>query len=98
MPRLVLALLLLPSLAWAQSPDIDAGHRLAQRWCAGCHQVTPTAPAKDALPGFPEIARRSTTTEATLRAFLRKPHGQMPDLNLSEANIRPLIAYILSLR
>ena len=33
-----------------------------------------------------------------LRTFLAKPHGAMPDLALSRAEIDDLIAYIESLR
>lgn len=90
--------LLLPGLAAAQSADIDAGAQVAQRWCAGCHQISDRAPAKDTVPGFPEIARRKSTDERSLLAFLRKPHGQMPDFALSEPNIRLLTAYILSFK
>jgi mono/diheme cytochrome c family protein len=99
MRNLLLAgVLLLPAAALAQPPDVLVGAQLAQTWCAGCHQVTTSGPVKDAVPGFLEIARRPETTEAGLRAFLRMPHGQMPNFELSDANIRPLIAYILSLR
>lgn len=103
MRKLLLATLLLPPIAaQAQTADVAAdvaaGAQLARQWCSGCHQIAADAPARDAVPGFVSIARRPQTDAATLTAFLRRPHGQMPDFALSEANIRALTAYILSLR
>lgn len=96
-PLFALALFL-SAPAFAQTPDTFLGGQMARQWCAGCHQVAPGGDAQDTVPRFVEIARRPGTTAETLAAFLRQPHGRMPDLNLTEANIRPLIAYIISLR
>ncbi len=95
---LLAAAILLPAAAGAQSPEIARGGEIAQTWCSSCHQVSATAPTKDTIPGFPEIARRPTTTADRLRGFLRQPHGRMPNFELSDANINPLVAYILSLK
>lgn len=85
--------------------DPALGRELAERWCGGCHRVGPgaTGPAdigsaNDAVPGFAAIAAAPSTTAASLHAFLRHPHGAMPDLRLTEAQIRDIGAYILSLR
>lgn len=99
MRRLLLAAaVLLPGIAVAQTAEVSTGLRMAQTWCSGCHQIAPGQPIKDAVPAFVQIARRPDTTADTLRGFLRKPHGRMPDFSLTEANIGPLVAYILSLR
>ena len=82
--------------AWA---DAGEGRRLAQRWCSSCHIVedhqqgsVPQGP-----PTFRMVAK-SGVTDAALRAFLSHPHGAMPDLVLTRAEIDDLIAYIRSLR
>lgn len=79
--------------------DRVAGAAVAWSWCANCHDVglgsRPTA--TDAAPGFRAIARMPSTTELSLRAFLRTPHANMPDYQLSRRELEDVIAYILSL-
>jgi mono/diheme cytochrome c family protein len=59
---------------------------------------------KPPAPSFAEIAAKPETTEASLRDFLGKPHGEarrssrMPAFTLGEFQIAPLVAYIESLR
>lgn len=83
-----------------QAGDIAAGRHLAETWCSNCHVVGPqeSGPAADAAPTFSSIARMPSTTEMSLRAFLRTPHARMPDYHLSPAELDDLVAYILSLR
>lgn len=79
--------------------DRVTGAAVAWSWCANCHDVglgsRPTA--TDAAPGFRAIARMPSTTELSLRAFLRTPHAAMPDYQLSRHELEDVIAYILSL-
>ena len=44
----------------AFAADPDNGERLAQRWCAACHVVTPaqTSTTTDQAPPFPVIAKK----------------------------------------
>lgn len=80
--------------------DPDAGHRVAQAWCADCHAVEPdgvTSPDTRAPP-FRAAARQISTTEMALHAFLNSPHPTMPNLTLSRAQTDDLATYILSLR
>jgi cytochrome c len=79
--------------------DAARGGQLARQWCANCHltgvdagQAVPQGP-----PSFPAIAR-SGMTAGQLRAFLSHPHGAMPDLALTRAEIDDLIGYIETLR
>ncbi len=83
--------------------NTQAGRELALRSCASCHVVA----AKQGLPPIPNygpsffaIAKRPGVTAASLRAFLAKPHPmiEMPDLNLTPAQIADVSAYLLSLR
>jgi mono/diheme cytochrome c family protein len=98
MRRWLLPLFLAPSLA--QAADPAEGGRLAAQWCANCHRIAAAGPgpATDATPAFAAIAARPTTTEATIIAFLRNPHGAMPDPALTPRQAEDLAAYILAQR
>jgi mono/diheme cytochrome c family protein len=80
--------------------DVAAGKRLAETWCSSCHVIAPSAHsgASTGVPTFAAVARMSSTTPLSLRAFLQTPHARMPDLHLSRDETDNLIAYILSLR
>jgi cytochrome c len=98
-PAVVLVSLLVTSVA-ARPADADAskGSQLAQQWCAGCH-VTGGSSAgnlQQGPPSFSTIAHSRTADQ--LRAFLSHPHGAMPDLSLTRAEINDLIGYIETLR
>lgn len=97
---MLLLAMLAPLAAGAQSPLASEGGRIAARWCAGCHAITPGAPppAGDAVPPFAAVAARPATTEMSLRVFLGTPHVSMPDYQLSRAETDALVAYILSQR
>ncbi len=81
---------------------VDAGRDFALQVCAACHVVTrdrQSAPIlKPPAPSFLAIARRPTTTEASLRRFLGKPHGRMPNPELADFQIDEVVAYLLSLK
>jgi mono/diheme cytochrome c family protein len=78
-----------------QTGDPEAGARLVVTTCAQCHGAI-DAPA--GAPAFVTIAAMPSTTEDSLTVFLQTPHASMPDVVLSWADRRDLIAYILSLR
>ena len=96
---LALAAVLLLSTG-ARAQDAANGKTIAQVWCANCHNIGTAgqSSARDAPPSLGEIARRRSTTLASLAAFLRRPHAGMPDFNLSRAEIDDVSMYILSLR
>ena len=50
----------------------------------------------DLAPTFADIARRKTEKKP-LAAFLAEPHGKMPDMSLTRAEIDDIVAYIRSL-
>lgn len=75
-----------------QLGDPVAGERLAAHNCATCHG------AHGAAPAFAAIAAMPSTTQTSLAVFLRTSHASMPNLILSAADRKNLIAYILSLR
>jgi len=82
----------------AASADAGDGARLAKQWCANCHVIDGAAPATmpQGPPSFRTIAGHLDADQ--LRAFLTHPHGAMPDLALTRAEIDDLIAYIATLR
>ncbi len=85
--------------AFAQG-DPEAGRALAQRWCSSCHLTDASQPTGAAIgvPTFLGIARMPSTTALSLNVFLRTPHVQMPDLQLSNTEIDDVTAYILDLK
>jgi cytochrome c len=97
-----LAALVTAAVLFASSPasvDAQNGSRIARQWCANCHVVgaDTTGVIQEGPPSFRAVAQ-SAVTDDQLRAFLTHPHGAMPDLSLSRADINDLIAYIRSLR
>ncbi|HEV2336960.1 MAG TPA: cytochrome c [Stellaceae bacterium] len=94
-----LALLLLWLVPVAARAEATAGERLARQWCANCHVIDKSGPATtlpQGPPAFRIIAEH--LDPAQIRAFLTHPHGAMPDLALTRAEIEDLIAYIGTLR
>ena len=79
--------------------DADKGAQLARQWCASCHVIgnNSAGPVPQGPPSFQMIAHSGLTADQ-LRAFLSHPHGAMPDLSLSRAEIDDLIAYINTFR
>ncbi len=100
MKRLAICLLLALAPAAASGQDIDRGHQLAQRWCAGCHTIerSPADARADGVPTFPAIATLPGMSVERLRASMNPLHGRMPDLSLGKREQDDLAAYILSLR
>jgi len=77
----LLALVACSALAAAQthqvnslSDDVQNGHYLAVLICSNCHVASPDQSIEPILqppaPSFESIAKRSTTTSETIRAFL----------------------------
>ncbi len=79
--------------------DADKGGQLARQWCAGCHVIggDPAGAVPQGPPSFKSVARSGMTADQ-LRTFLSHPHGAMPDLALTRAEIADLLAYIETLR
>ena len=83
----------------AARADASAGARMALQWCAKCHIVNgkgPSATVPQGPPAFSTIAGHLDPGQ--LRAFLSHPHGAMPDLALTRAEINDLIDYIETLK
>lgn len=90
-------------LAWlspiAARADAATGERLARQWCVNCHVIDDSGPATTLPQGPPSFRIIAGHLDpAQMHAFLTHPHGAMPDLALSRAEIEDLMAYIQSLR
>ena len=95
---MLISLMLAAVAAYPTRADVTKGRQLAEVWCANCH-VTSGSPAgnlQQGPPSFPTIARARTADQ--LRAFLSHPHGAMPDLSLTRAEIEDPVGYIETLR
>ena len=79
--------------------DPVAGLELARSICADCHDVEREWDAMAAFygPPFVDIAAQRSTTEMSLKVFLRTPHENMPNLILTDRQSDDVISYILSL-
>jgi cytochrome c len=80
--------------------DAKQGQDLSQRLCSGCHSVSPgsAATVSTDVPTFAAIASRPDITAERLAGRIIAPHPPMPNVQLTVAEMRDIIAYILSLR
>jgi mono/diheme cytochrome c family protein len=107
-PGLVLALGGIVPASGQEARAVAEGREIALKVCAICHVVTedqaqpPTL--KPPAPAFAEIAARPNVTEAFLRDFLMKPHGEARSLSAMPGFLMPshqadaVIAYLMSLK
>jgi cytochrome c len=99
---LAVAALVLIRLHRANGASTDTApdaHRLAEAWCKECHAIdTRTAGAAGVAPDFVAIANQPSTTELSLKVFLRSSHRNMPNLILSPEQADILASYILDLK
>ncbi len=89
-----------------QVGDPAKGRQYALTYCATCHSVialppgaSPSSPNRTGLSiSFEEVAATPGMTELALNVFFRSPHPSMPNLIVQPADVRDLVAYILSLK
>jgi mono/diheme cytochrome c family protein len=83
----------------AFAADANNGKRLAERWCTGCHLVSPSqSTATDQVPTFSSIAKMPDFSAARIAFFLLDPHPKMPDMSLSRTEAADIAAYIATLK
>ncbi len=94
-------------VAWHVSPamtqplgDVAVGADIARTWCSNCHVIgrNATGSPSDAAPPFVTVARKPQTTSLSLRVFLQTSHSNMPNYQLTQAEMDDVIAYVLSLK
>jgi cytochrome c len=83
----------------AEQDSISNGRRLAEAWCGKCHSLEVTNPGTlSRAPDFVRIANRTSTTELSLKVFLRSNHRSMPNLIIAPDQADDLTQFILSLK
>jgi hypothetical protein len=84
----------------AQGRDsVSAGRQLAEAWCKECHTFEMSdAGTMGRAPDFTRIANRTSTTELSLKVFLRTNHRSMPNLIIAPGEADDLAQFILSLK
>ena len=87
--------------AFAQTPDPRVGRQIALTVCGDCHQVEPAprtpSPHADA-PRFADVAQMPSTTETSLKVFLRSTHPTMPNFQFNQEELESIVAYILGMK
>jgi cytochrome c len=83
----------------AEQDSISNGRRLAEAWCRNCHSLEAANPGTlSRAPDFVRIANRTSTTELSLKVFLRSNHRSMPNLIIAPEQAADLAQFILSLK
>ena len=89
-----------PAVGQTTTPNVTRGRELAERLCANCHIVNTGSAvrANPDVPSFPAIAGSSDASAERLAGRIIIPHPAMPGVQLTVAEIRDVVAYILSLK
>ena len=75
--------------------DPENGAKLAERWCAACHVVSPQQQRASAdAPPFSAIGQGPDFSAEALAFFLMEPHPKMPSMSLTRQEAADLAAYI----
>lgn len=81
-----------------RAPSPERGKAIADRLCANCHLTGSGGTAQAGLPSFAAIASRAGQSALRIRNALIKPHGEMPDLQLTNEEIADIITWLDTLR
>jgi len=98
-----IGLMALPGSLTAQvvkNADPVRGQELARRLCANCHATEPNSgqAINPDVPSFAAIAKQPNVTAERLAGRIIVPHPAMPNTQLTVAEIRDVIAYIMALK
>jgi len=76
------------------------GLRIARAQCSECHRVVGERGGSPnlAAPIFEQIANTRGMSSRALTAALRTSHRTMPNLIIPDAEVRDIVAYIMSLK
>ena len=83
----------------AYAADAAVGRKLAEQWCARCHNIEKGAPFKLNPPSFASIAAYRTSDVILGKIITPAMHSGMPDTmwTLQREDFENLVAYITSL-
>lgn len=97
----VLSLALTGAFLASARADGAEGARIVKESCASCHAVGAEADAKSPdpkAPRFIDVANMPSTTELSIKVFLRSSHKNMPNFILSPEEADAVAAHILGLK
>ena len=96
---LVFPVVALTMLQSAYAADAAVGRKLAEQWCARCHNIEKGAPFKLNPPSFASIAAYRTSDVILGKIITPAMHSGMPDTmwTLQREDFENLVAYITSL-
>jgi mono/diheme cytochrome c family protein len=83
-----------------QIGDAEKGFQYALEFCSECHAVSPSqslSPLPKA-PRFDDVANIPGMTAISLTAWFQTSHPTMPNIVMTDAEMRNVIQYILSLK
>jgi mono/diheme cytochrome c family protein len=92
---------LTPAPAMSQQiGDAEKGKQYALEFCTECHAVRPAQPLSPLpkAPRFEDVANTPGMTAITLTAWFQTSHPTMPNIVMTDAQMRNVIQYILSLK
>jgi mono/diheme cytochrome c family protein len=94
------ALCVVGTRAEAQDETWQRGKVIAEQICSECHAITKGQPRSPngLAPTFETVATTPGMTTIALTAALRTSHRTMPNIILSDEQLRGVIAYITSLK
>ena len=93
-------LLFAASASWAATSDLEAGSKLARKYCRRCHAIGATgASAHPAAPPFRQIAAKGHVDDLqeALAEGITVGHPDMPEFALAADQVAELLAYLKSL-
>jgi mono/diheme cytochrome c family protein len=80
--------------------DTANGAAIARQVCVECHAVErgQSRSSNEEAPTFDAIAKTPGMTSIALTAALRTSHRRMPNIILSDAELKDIVAYLLTLK
>ena len=96
---LLLIIAYVPALS-QEIGDTELGRQYAEEVCSACHAIHThqiDSPVEQATP-FQSVADASGMTPNALTAWLQTSHPTMPNIIMSDEEMRNVIEYILSLK
>ena len=97
---LMLSVLIPAPVMSQQIGDAEKGKQYALEFCTGCHAVDPAQPLSPLpkAPRFEDVANTPGMTAISLTAWFQTSHPTMPNIVMTDAQMRNVIQYILSLK
>lgn len=90
------ALIAASTVAKAQDPLVEQGRSVARTWCVECHAIGEgtQSSALVGAPSFRSMGAADTYDAQALAAALLRPHPVMPEMPVTEDDMRALAAYL----